>query len=108
MGTGDMAASAMGPRGMGTGTGRASPGTSEIDSTLPSFEPGQVGELLGPVLASLNARARASLSSCESSLIDRFTEFSRVALPPVLVITASTRDAVLRSRTVTVNPLPAW
>ena len=95
------AAAIASPRGIGTGWGGTPPDTSEIEMTFPSERPDSSAYCCARFCASPKARARASLTSFESSSIEKLTELIRVASPPALMIVASVPEAASSSRIVT-------
>ena len=72
-------------RGIGTDTGGPLPGASEIEMTLPSDRPDNSAYCCARFLASPKASARASLTSVESSSMEKVTELIRVASPPAVI-----------------------
>ena len=63
-------AAASAPLKLGTGVGGVGPADSVIDMTLPRLSPDSCAYCWARSLASLNALARASFTSCESSSIE--------------------------------------
>jgi hypothetical protein len=75
--------------------------------TLPSDSPDRSAYCWARFLASSKARARASLTSFESSAMEKLTALIRVVLPPALIIVASAADAASILRILTWMELPA-